>query len=209
MAERAHPDDPGFQHRWEICRHFGFVPMIRYVPSPYRKALEWRYRWVNRYCRGKDALDAPCGVGWGTSLLRGCRSVIGLDLDSEAIEYARRHYGGYARFVTGDMRELPFGNETFDVVACLEGIEHVPRDVGEAFLKEADRVLRKGGNLFISSPTTRTGAHSGNPFHLYEYGKEELVSLLQASFRIGETMTRCVDELVVHYFRAEKAVRPR
>jgi len=53
--------------------------------------------------------------------------------------------------VKGDMEaELPFNDNTFDVVLCVEGIEHV--DAQHRLLREFHRVLAPGGTLLLSTP---------------------------------------------------------
>ncbi len=164
MAERAHPDDSGFQDKWDFCLRRGFLPWIRVKRNPYRKAFMWRYKWVSKNCRNKEVLDVPCGMGWGTSLIRGAKSVVGVDINAEAISEAKQRYEGrVAEFKLGDLGNLEFPSSSFDVVSCLEGIEHVPAEIGEKFIQESKRVLRPEGVLLLSSPYCRTMAHSGNP----------------------------------------------
>ena len=45
---------------------------------------------------------------------------------------------------------LPFPDSSFELVVCLEGIEHVERQAD--LLREASRVLAKGGVLVLSTP---------------------------------------------------------
>ena len=101
-------------------------------------------------------------------------------------------------------RSLPFHDLTFDLVVCLEGIEHVSANVGEAFIIEVTRVIRPGGMFFLSSPHCRMGEHSGNPYHLKEYRPEELVALIEPHFDIVDVITREVDNLIVSYFQARR-----
>jgi SAM-dependent methyltransferase len=201
MAERAHPDDPSFRDRWTPFWLFGFIPCIRFARSPYRQALLWRYQWASEFCQRKDVLDIPCGMGWGTSLLEGARSLLGVDLSREAIEDARQRYGAQARFEVGDMAALPTTDASVDVVCCMEGIEHVPDDVATTFLAECHRVLRPGGQLLLSSPYLATGKHSGNPFHLHEYQPSEIRAVVQPWFTVEDEITRTVDRLQVLYLR--------
>ncbi|MEM7130815.1 MAG: class I SAM-dependent methyltransferase [Chloroflexota bacterium] len=202
MSERAHPDDSGFQDHWSIRWRRGFVPWPTVTRSPYRAAFFGRYRWASQYCKDKDVLDIPCGMGWGTSLIKGCRTLHGMDVAQDAIDEATERYGRRIHFQVGDMAKLEFEDENLDVVVCLEGIEHVPEAVGNAFLAESARVLRPQGTLLVSSPHCRTQEHSGNPFHLKEYKPEELTGMLNAHFTIAETMARDVDNLTISYFRA-------
>ena len=53
--------------------------------------------------------------------------------------------------VKTDMNEpLPFGDDSFDILVCQEGIEHL-EDVA-CFLRECRRVLRDGGTLLVTTP---------------------------------------------------------
>jgi len=88
MAERAHPEHPGFQEG-----------------SPYRTNLFKRYTFANKFTEGKTVLDIPCGVGWGTSLLR-AKHRIGIDISADAIGYGRKHYPGID-FLIGNMANIP------------------------------------------------------------------------------------------------------
>jgi len=202
--ERAHPDAPGFAKSWTFRLRKGLVPWITYRPRPYRREFLWRYNWVKRYSRGLAVLDVPCGMGWGTSLLKSARRRVGLDIAPEAICEARARYGHLAHFMVGTMADLPFDDESFDIVCCLEGVEHVPVEVGTRFLEEAHRVLKTDGYLMLSSPHCRTGPHSGNIYHAHEYSPPELQRLLSRFFVIETVEVREVDVMVVHYFRARK-----
>lgn len=204
MAERAHPDDPGFRECVEIRKLFGMIPLRRSVPNPYRDALFWRYAVVNAHCRGKRVLDVPCGMGWGTSLLSGCSMLHGVDISAGAIEEARRRYGDRAVFHVGSMERLDFPDRMFDLVSCLEGIEHVSEAVALSFLAEVRRVLDIDGLLVVSSPHCNTAPHSGNPYHLREYRPEEMRALLGAHFQLEQELTRRVDNLTITVFHARQ-----
>ncbi len=176
MAERAHPEDAGFQDRW-----FGLKK------NKYRQKLVERYELCNPHVAGKRVLDIPCGTGWGTSLLKGCTRVIGVDISSEAVDYAREHYQepGSFEFELGDMSKIPVGDDSVDVVLCLEGFEHVEKTIAAAFLEECRRVLPVGGLLIMTCPVLdETGQDTGNPYHVYEYPEEELIDILNRSFRV-------------------------
>jgi ubiquinone/menaquinone biosynthesis C-methylase UbiE len=204
MAERAHPDDSGFKEKWQLVFRRRLIPWFRKTENPYRSAFFWRYGWVNNVSKSKDVLDIPCGMGWGTSLIRGTRSLKGLDLSTEAIKEAKKRYGRLADFEVGDMSALCLPDASVDVVSCLEGIEHVPQDVARAFLSEAYRVLRSDGLLMISSPYCRTQPHSGNPYHIYEYQPHEIRQLISEFFVIEDVVSREVDSLTVLYLTCRK-----
>ena len=143
-------------------------------------------------------------MGWGTSLIRGTRSLRGYDLSPDAIDEAKSLYGKKAIFEVGDMAKLDLPDASVDVVSCLEGIEHVPVEVGQKFLAEAHRVLRPGGRLLISSPYCRAAAHSGNPYHIHEYQPEEIQLLIGSYFKIENCERRDVDVMTVLYLTCQK-----
>lgn len=172
MAERAHPEHKGFKDK---C--FGLIK------NKYKQKLYERYLFCNDYIRNKIVLDVPCGTGWGTSILKEYKEVYGLDICKEAIEYATIHFPG--NFVVASMSEMPFDENTFDVVICLEGLEHVSTDIGARFIEEIKRVLKPCGLLIVTCPVlNEKGETTGNPYHLYEYPEYELVEILNKNFRI-------------------------
>lgn len=85
-------------------------------------------------------------VGWGTSLLKRASFIIGIDVSEEAIDYAKKHYENKNRkFYVGDMQSIPLKDDFVDVVICLEGFEHISKDIGTRFIDESKRVLKWGG----------------------------------------------------------------
>ena len=78
-------------------------------------------------------------------------AVIGLDLTPEMLPQAARLTAerGVANvdFTVGDVDDLPFGDDAFDLVTCRIAPHHFP-DVGR-FITEAARVLRPGGMLAV------------------------------------------------------------
>ncbi len=136
-----------------------------------------RYALGARMCGGKKVLDAGCGVGWGTLLLlqSGAAAASGIDLDVEAVENARKSVPT-ADIRQGDLAELPWPDETFDLVVCFEAIEHVQRQ--ERVLDELVRVMRPEGILMVSSPNPLVYP-AGNPFHVHELTPDELKAAVQ------------------------------
>jgi ubiquinone/menaquinone biosynthesis C-methylase UbiE len=140
-----------------------------------------RYWWAAQIASGNDVLDAACGTGYGTVILAegGARSVTGIDLSSDAIDTAEKRLGDQGSVLQGDVRELPFEDDSFDLIVCFETIEHV--EDGPAVIGEFRRVLRPEGLLLISSPNP--GVYpEGNEHHVHEYSPEELAELVAATF---------------------------
>jgi SAM-dependent methyltransferase len=108
-------------------------------------------------------LDVGCGSGGpALHLVRttGCE-VTGIDLYEEAATTANRSaaeagHGARARFLQSDAsRPLPFEDEAFDAIICIDAINHL-RD-RPAVLAEWARMLGPGGRLLFTDPLTVTG----------------------------------------------------
>jgi len=142
-----------------------------------------RYVFAEPWCRDRDVLDLACGAGYGTAHLAAvARSVAGVDVDAESIEYARRRYASEnVRFVAADAASLPFDAASFDTVCSFETLEHLPdRD---RYLTEVVRVLRPQGTFIVSTPNAaRTTERPDNPFHHVELDRGDFEALLRRYF---------------------------
>jgi 2-polyprenyl-3-methyl-5-hydroxy-6-metoxy-1,4-benzoquinol methylase len=100
--------------------------------------------------RGAKVLDAPCGDGEvSIELAKLGFEVSGVDMVDELLPEARAALG--SRFRIADMtRPLPWPDASFDVILCIEGIEHL--EDAFAFLRENWRLLKRGGILIVSTP---------------------------------------------------------
>ena len=146
-----------------------------------------RYSFAARLARRKRVLDVGCGAGYGThELALTAREATGIDCSAEAIAYARQHYTKEnLRFETASATELPFPDQSFDLVVAFEVIEHLTEWL--TLLTEARRVLAPGGQLVISTPNKLYYAESRqqsgpNPFHTHEFELEEFRAALAAVF---------------------------
>ena len=79
--------------------------------------------------------------------------VIGLDASGRMLDVARQkiadeHFEGYVTLMQRDATELPFSNDSLDVVTCLEALEFMPHP--ELALSEMIRILRPGGLLLTT-----------------------------------------------------------
>ncbi len=152
-----------------------------------------RYQFAMELVAGKRVADIACGSGYGTQMLSsaGARSVHGLDISEEAVEFARRQYNtANVTYSVGNAQDLlTISDGEFDVVVSFETIEHI-EDV-EAYLDEMKRILCPGGVFVVSSPDRRLAsfwhwvlAHPKNPYHVREYTERELLDLLSTRFQI-------------------------
>jgi 2-polyprenyl-3-methyl-5-hydroxy-6-metoxy-1,4-benzoquinol methylase len=161
-----------------------------------------RYLLALGYARDREVLDSCCGLGWGSFLVGShAARVVGIDLDQASIEICRRQWQDpRTEYVTGSVLDLPFADRSFDVVLCMEAIEHFSVPDGERYLAELGRVCRPGGWLVGSSafPETRAAAdrlRAQNPHHLHVYSRHEMAALLGKRFQRTALLTP-------HYFAA-------
>lgn len=101
---------------------------------------------------GVRCLDVGCGNGHGpgTFLRPRVGTYVGVDVSARAVDEARA-LGLDARLVD-DAAELPFTDGAFDLVVCVEVLEHLLRPDRAA--REIARVLAPGGTLIATVPNT-------------------------------------------------------
>lgn len=103
-----------------------------------------------------DILDAGCGTGALAVLLQQFGSVEAIDLSEEAIRFAKKR-GINAK--KGSLMRLPFDNESFHLITCIDVLYHQQVDDVKALL-EIHRVLKKNGFLIIRVPANSVLATS-------------------------------------------------
>ena len=140
----------------------------------------------------KVVLDLPCGEGAFTKrMLERGADVFSADcLNILKIPNPQ--------FSVVNMNErLPYDDAMFDAVVCIDGIEHIERPFD--FIKECQRIIRKGGVLIISTPNLTalrsrwryllTGFHQGeksplDESHYTPYHHLTLVSFPELRYRL-------------------------
>lgn len=150
--------DPGLER--EIA---SYVPNFNRYPSDgfseqlYFLALRQLPVEIKDY-GNRSVLEVGCGMGEGLNFLSRIvdpKSMTGLDLSAAAVERAKAKLerGLRLRYIQGDAEDLPFEDDSFDVVINVESSHNYP-DLG-GFLDEVARVLKPGGYfsyLDISGP---------------------------------------------------------
>ncbi|MBI4906230.1 MAG: methyltransferase domain-containing protein [Acidobacteria bacterium] len=146
-----------------------------------------RYVFAARLARNKRVLDIACGTGYGSAELAAvARSVVGIDVSLEAVEYAQgRYQAPNLIFEVASAEQLPFADSSFDLITGFEVIEHLndPRKL----VSEARRLLTPAGQFVVSTPNRlyyeETRRLSGpNPFHTREFEFDEFRALLMEFF---------------------------
>jgi SAM-dependent methyltransferase/alkylhydroperoxidase family enzyme len=134
--------------------------------------------------QGDRLMDIACGAGLAVELaaLRGAKCA-GIDASERLIAVARDRSPG-ADLRVGDMHELPWEDDTFDVVTGFRGIWGTTPDA----LDEARRVLKPGGRLGITvwgHIKASPGAWALSPFLLASEPKVENQAAMVALGRPG------------------------
>ena len=83
--------------------------------------------------------------------------------------------------VQGDARKLPFYDEQFDSLICLDVLEHILED--DQVAKEIGRVLKKTGAFLISVPEDQSlwSSHDVAVSHVRRYSRTSLTNLMKVS----------------------------
>lgn len=198
IVKENYAGTPGFM--WNVRFWGRSMPFEKYISRP---AVHWtNYNSVEQFRKRADhlakvicnltpssgiAADVGCGDGLYAHLaaLQGVL-VKGFDNESLAINQAREktravtNYPNNIRpeFTIARADAIPLPNESCQTVYLLDVIEHLPNPV--TALREAVRVLAKGGHLFISTPEAQFGTSSDPVYHVCEYTHIELSQQINA-----------------------------
>jgi 2-polyprenyl-6-hydroxyphenyl methylase/3-demethylubiquinone-9 3-methyltransferase len=146
--------DPAEIHKFDTLAHEFWDPRgafrFLHVLNPVR--LDYIAERVNLAQR--RALDIGCGGGLLTeALMRHGAHVTGIDMAPSMIEIARLHAHESQLSIDYELcsaeQYAERGGERFDVITCMELIEHVASP--GALFAAITRMLRPGGDLFVST----------------------------------------------------------
>jgi SAM-dependent methyltransferase len=142
----------------------------------------WWYRGRRRVLRAEldrlplapdpRLLDAGCGSGRTLDDLATYGRVSGIDLSEAAVASAWRR--GHDDVRVAAVEEIPFPDSAFDVVTCLDVIEHTRDD--RVTLAELLRVTRPGGLLLATVPAYQAlwSSHDTANLHYRRYDRSSL-----------------------------------
>src|ERR1051326_5314365 len=90
-------------------------------------------------------LDVGCGTGANLKMLAAYGKAEGVDISPQAVEFCGRR--GLDSVKLGAAEQLPYEDDSFELVTALDVIEHLDDDI--AGLREIRRVLRRDGRVLL------------------------------------------------------------
>jgi ubiquinone/menaquinone biosynthesis C-methylase UbiE len=171
FSDQDYAETYASQH-WKMALGFG---------EEYAKKLA-----ADGFQRGR-ILDVGCGFG-ATNLVLAKRfvdsQVVGIDLSEPLLRLAREaaqaaHLGERVRFEAADVQQIPYEDDSFDVVLNVYMVHLVEEPI--KMLNELERVLVPGGHLFVADlrrswlglleEEIRSGLTSGEARDLFRHSK--------------------------------------
>jgi len=145
-------------HWWFIAKGWFMKNLLKSRPAP------------------KRILDAGCGTGHNALSLKSKSFYVGCDVVSEALQFCQQNQLG--NLTQGNLTQLGFKNESFDLILCLDVIEHVDND--RKALLELKRLLAPDGIIALGVPAWRRlyGPHDVALSHMRRYNPRDLKTLI-------------------------------
>ncbi len=138
---------------------------------------------------GMDILDAGCGsaeaLRWLGAAAHPAGRLVGMDLAVAHVRTALPHAPPSSLIVQGDLRQLPFPPGSFDLIWCVNTINHLPNPLQA--VTELTALLRPGGRIALGQSALLPGMY----------------------FAWDARLERRVEEAVRRYYRERYAVDER
>lgn len=152
-------------------RHFWFRGTRKVI-------LDWARNVVGNDLSDLRIADIGCGPGTTLAYLSDVKHLVGVDMSSCALSLAKER-APTARLIAADAAKIPLGKESFDLVFCLDMLEHLPAP--EKAASEIFRILKPGSHLVATVPAWQFlfGEHDHALGHYRRYRKPAFRALLE------------------------------
>lgn len=164
----------------------------RDLADPVVATHRYYFSWIKSYIKKAKILDVGCWTGPLEQLLQheDCK-VTGIDIEREPLEFAREKFPKMRFMNASIVDDTPFKKGEFDMVLFFMVIEHIPKGTELKALKNINYVLKKGGNLFLTTMNSNLISNLFDPAYFLvghrHYSKKHLKDLLsKAGFKIQE-----------------------
>ena len=181
-----------YQHLYELEEHHWWSISMRAIAE---RLLNPQFR----RCKNPQVLDVGCGTGGMLSWLERYgdpRGMVGIDISRYALDFCRKRQLKHLAQVS--ITQLPFSASHFDLVNCLDVLQHLRRDGSDRrALQECLRVLKPGGYLYLRTNvrwgdegrTEEPPEQTPEPQDYHQYERRELVRLLVENGFVLERVT--------------------
>ncbi len=139
------------------------------------------------------AIDIGCGSGRHLSLLKnyGIEEVYGSDYSLNALKICREIEAEH--LVNCDNRELPFGDNFFDISVAWGSLHYAPKDEINVMINEINRIIKPGGALFATlrrdnDTYLKSGKHLGN--NTWQTGLDDLTGTIVSFYNEDELVNK-------------------
>jgi SAM-dependent methyltransferase len=144
------------------------------------------YNYIKEICNGKNVLDIGCGFGLGGYFLfqNKTKSYIGIDINKDAIKYAKSHFeSDKVKYFCSDAEKIKIKNE-FDIIVSFDVIEHLNNHF--KYLENIKKLLKKRGLFILTTPNKYSTLEQLNRipiYHKHEFYENEIKDLLLKYFK--------------------------
>lgn len=154
----------------------------------------------------ENALDLGCNSGFLVKAFHHLGiEAFGCDISDEALSKSPQDVKEYLRLLDITHDELPYENESFDIITMIDVIEHL-----ETFnwtLKELKRVLKRDGLVYISTPSPFTALFGDDPTHVNVHFRRFWIDLFEDhGFNYGGDFPKKQRKIALSYLKHGKTV---
>jgi len=157
---------------------------INIGPVTYTKYLLLKK--ITNWNKNEVVLDAGCGSGRFIRLLSPfVKEMHGIDISGEALKIAKNFKIKNAIIKKGSILKIPYRDNFFDKVICIDVIEHVKDD--KKALEEMKRVVKRNGEVIVYFCHGNLNPKIG---HVHSYNIQTIQKLIRkVGFKIENILT--------------------
>ncbi len=174
---------------------YHYLPHFRKGRFCQVRSLRWGYEYLSYIdfvlgqlapCKFESLLDVGCGDG---RFLHEAKQrfektrLVGVDISDRAIQYAKAFNPDLEFHAANITQGLPV-QEQFDIVTCIDTLEHIPQADMPAFTQSLHRCLNDTGALVVTVPSSNLPVSRK---HFQHFDLESLGESLGPHFRIKES----------------------